>query len=105
MKSKLMIASLLLAGACAANLNAQEKTNYYTPKWSDNIFVSVGGGVHAINNDGFNKLAPHFSVSVGKLITPTWGVRAQFNGVLSTCVWITRIGNIIRRTLVVTLMQ
>ena len=55
-----MIASLLLAGACAANLNAQEKTNYYTPKWSDNIFVSVGGGVHAINNDG---------------------LRAQFNGV------------------------
>ena len=47
MKSKLMIASLLLAGACAANLNAQEKTNYYTPKWSDNIFVSVGGGIHA----------------------------------------------------------
>ena len=45
MKSKLMIASLLLAGACAANLNAQEKTNYYTPKWSDNIFVSVGGGM------------------------------------------------------------
>ena len=44
MKSKLVIASLLLAGACAANLNAQEKTNYYTPKWSDNIFVSVGGG-------------------------------------------------------------
>ena len=81
MKSKLVIASLLLAGACAANLSAQEKTNYYTPKWSDNIFVSVGGGVHAINNDGFNKLAPHFSVSVGKLITPTWGVRAQFNGV------------------------
>ena len=76
MKSKLMIASLLLAGACAANLNAQEKTNYYTPKWSDNIFVSVGGGIHAINNDGFNKIAPHFSVSVGKLITPTWGARS-----------------------------
>ena len=81
MKSKLMIASLLLAGACAANLNAQEKTNYYTPKWSDNIFVSVGGGIHSINNDGFNKIAPHFSVSVGKLITPTWGVRAQVNGI------------------------
>ena len=26
MKSKLVIASLLLAGACAANLNAQERT-------------------------------------------------------------------------------
>ena len=44
--------------------------------------VSVGGGIHAINNDGFNKIAPHFSVSVGKLITPTWGVRAQVNGCL-----------------------
>ena len=105
MKSKLVIASLLLAGACAANLNAQEKTNYYTPKWSDNIFVSVGGGVHAINNDGFNKLAPHFSVSVGKLITPTWVYVPSSMALLSTCVWITHIGNTIRRTLVVTLMQ
>ena len=41
MKSKLMIASLLLAGACAANLNAQEKTNYYTPKMETIIFLSV----------------------------------------------------------------
>ena len=105
MKSKLVIASLLLAGACAANLNAQEKTNYYTPKWSDNIFVSVGGGVHAINNDGFNKLAPHFSVSVGKLILRHGVYVLSSMVLLSTCVWITHIGNIIRRTLVVTLMQ
>ena len=91
-----MIASLLLAGACAANLNAQEKTNYYTPKWSDNIFVSVGGGIHAINNDGFNKIAPHFSVSVGKLITPTWGVRAQVTVLLSICVWMMHTGNTTR---------
>lgn len=79
MKYKFLALSLLLAGVCATTLNAQD-TNYYTPKWSDNIFISVGGGIHSINNDGFNKIAPHFSISVGKLITPTWGVRAQVNG-------------------------
>ena len=80
MKYKFLTLSLLLAGACAT-MNAQStKDNYYTPKWSDNIFISVGGGIHSINNDGFNKIAPHFSISLGKLITPTWGVRAQVNG-------------------------
>ena len=76
-----MIASLLLAGACAANLNAQEKTNYYTPKWSDNIFISVGGGIHSVANDGFNRISPNFSISLGKYITPTWGIRGQVNGI------------------------
>lgn len=80
MKYRFLTLSLLLAGACATTIKAQD-TNYYTPKWSDNIFISVGGGIHAINDDGFNKLAPHFSISVGKLITPTWGVRAQVNGI------------------------
>lgn len=80
MKYKFLTLSLLLAGACAT-MNAQStKDNYYTPKWNDNIFISVGGGIHAINNDGFNKIAPHFNISLGKLITPTWGVRAQVNG-------------------------
>ena len=80
MKYKFLTLSLLLAGACATTVMAQD-TNYYTPKWSDNIFVSVGGGIHAIENDGFNKLAPHFSISLGKLITPTWGIRGQVNGI------------------------
>ncbi len=80
MKYKVLTLSLLMAGACATTLKAQD-TNYYTPKWSDNIFVSVGGGIHAIENDGFNKLAPHFSISLGKLITPTWGIRGQVNGI------------------------
>lgn len=73
MKSKLMIASFTIGRRLCSKSECTGKTNYYTPKWSDNIFVSVGGGIHAINNDGFNKIAPHFSVSVGKLITPTWG--------------------------------
>ena len=81
MKYKFLTLSLLLAGACAT-MNAQNtKEKYYTEKWNDNIFISVGGGIHSINNDGFNKIAPHFNISLGKLITPTWGVRAQINGV------------------------
>ena len=53
MKSKLIIASLLLAGACTM-VNAQEKTKYYTEKASDNIFVGVGVGGMAVINDGLN---------------------------------------------------
>ena len=86
----------------------KRKNELLHSEMGDNIFVSVGGGVHAINNDGFNQIGSHFSVSIeAKLITPTWGVRAQFNGVTQHfIVWITVIlGTIIRRTLVVTLMQ
>ena len=77
MKGKILALSALLVST-SVSMNAQD--NYYTKKWTDNIFVSVGGGIHSINNDGFNKVAPHFNISVGKLITPTWGVRAQING-------------------------
>ena len=97
MKYKVLTLSLLMAGACATTLKAQD-TNYYTPKWSDNIFVSVGGGIHAIENDGFNKLAPHFSISLGKLITPTWGIRGQVMVSHNTCVWITVTTNTTRTT-------
>ncbi len=81
MKYKALSLSLLLAGACATTTFAQDNTNYTIPNWNDNIFVSVGGGIHSVYNSGFNKLAPNFNVSLGKLITPTWGVRAQVNGI------------------------
>lgn len=80
MKYKFLALSFLLAGACVTMSAQSTKENYYTPKWNDNIFISVGGGIHSINNDGFNKIAPHFNISLGKLITPTWGVRMQVNG-------------------------
>ena len=80
MKYKFIALSLIMAGACATMSAQSTKDNYYTPKWNDNIFVSVGGGIHSINNDGFNKVAPHFNISLGKYITPTWGIRAQVNG-------------------------
>ncbi len=80
MKSKFMIASLLLAGFCST-INAQERQKYVSEKASDNIFVGVGAGVSSIINDGFNTPTFNFNVSVGKLITPVWGVRGQVGGV------------------------
>lgn len=80
MKSKLIIASLLLAGACAT-VNAQEKTKYYTDKASDNIFVGLGVGGMAVINDGINTPTMNFNISVGKYITPVWGVRGQIGGI------------------------
>ncbi len=78
MKNKLLIFMLLLGAY--VGISAQETSSYYTPKWSNNIFISVGAGVNSVNYDGFGKVAPHFNLSLGKLITPTWGVRAQING-------------------------
>lgn len=79
MKSKLIIASLLLAGACVT-VSAQEKTKYYTEKASDNIFLGVGVGGMSVINDGFNTPTMNFNISLGKYITPVWGVRGQLGG-------------------------
>ena len=79
MKSKLLIASLLLAGACAT-VGAQEKNKYYTDKASDNIFVGVGIGGMSVLNGGMNTPTMNFNISVGKYITPVWAVRGQVGG-------------------------
>lgn len=79
MKYKFLTLSLLLAGACATTLHAQD--NYYTPKWTDNIFVGAGVGAMSVFNDGMNTPTANFNISVGKYITPTWGVRGQFSGI------------------------
>ena len=80
MKSKLVILSLLLAGT-AMTVNAQTKEKYVSEKATDNIFVSVTGGVSMVNagkSEGkFGSPAPHITVSVGKWFTPVWGVRGQ----------------------------
>lgn len=80
MKSKLVIFSLLLAGT-AMTVNAQTKEKYVGEKATDNIFVSVTGGISMVNSgksEGkFGKPAPHVTVSLGKWFTPVWGVRAQ----------------------------
>ena len=62
-------------------VNAQTKEKYVSEKASDNIFVSVTGGISMVNSgksEGkFGKPAPHITVSLGKWFTPVWGVRAQ----------------------------
>ena len=78
MKNKFIALSILLAGTCGT-INAQEE-NIYTEKWSDNIFVGAGIGGMAIFNDGMNDPTFNFNISVGKMITPTWAVRAQVGG-------------------------
>ena len=78
MKNKFIALSLLLAGAYTS-INAQEAENYYTKKWTDNIFVGAGVGAMSTLNDGLNPTF-NFNISLGKYITPTWGVRGQFSG-------------------------
>jgi len=79
MKSKLIIASLLLASVCVTT-NAQEKKKYYTGKASDNVFLGVGVGGMSVLNGGMNTPTFNFNVSLGKYITPVWGVRGQVGG-------------------------
>ena len=79
MKSKLVILSLMLAGASVAT--AQTKEKFVSEKAGDNIFVSVTGGISMVNSgksEGkFGDVAPHITVSLGKWFTPVWGIRAQ----------------------------
>jgi len=82
MKSKLVILSLLLSGA-AVVANAQTKEKYYSESWKDNFFISVGvGGQASTNPDSkFGKtVTPLINLSVGKYISPIWGVRGQIYG-------------------------
>ena len=54
MKSKLVILSLLLAGATAAT--AQTKETFYSESFKDNIFVSVAAVAPANNKDNITNL-------------------------------------------------
>ena len=89
MKSKLVILSLLLAGA-AVTANAQTKEKFTSERFKDNIFISVGGGaqvcVNPDNSDyGLGKaITPLIHVSLGKWVNPTWGFRGQVAGLWST---------------------
>ena len=80
MKSKLVILSLVLAGA-TMSANAQTKEKYVSEKATDNIFVSVTGGISMVNagkSEGkFGSPAPHITISVGKWFSPVWGIRGQ----------------------------
>ncbi|MCD7898815.1 MAG: OmpA family protein [Bacteroides sp.] len=85
MKSKLVILSLLLAGGIVT-ATAQTKEKFYSEKFGDNIFISVGGGAQlSTNPDNFDNswgkaITPKVTLSVGKWFTPIWGLRGQVTG-------------------------
>ena len=89
MKNKLVILSLLLSGV-AIGVTAQTKEKFYSESWKDNIFISVGAGAQVcVNPDnfdyGFGKaITPQIQLSIGKYITPAWGIRGQIAGAWST---------------------
>ena len=79
MKCKILALSVLLAGSSVASM-AQTTIQ----KGSDNIFVGVGVGAMSIINDGINTPTFNMNISVGKYLTPSWGVRAQIGGAWQT---------------------
>ncbi|MGI6794846.1 OmpA family protein [Bacteroides sp. KG68] len=44
------------------------------------MFLGVGVGGMSVINDGFNTPTMNFNISLGKYITPVWGVRGQLGG-------------------------
>jgi len=88
MKSKLVILSLLMAGAAlsAVAQTKDTKEKYFTEKAKDNIFISIGVGAQGlVNPDNFDNgfghaITPLINVSVGKLFNPIWGIRGQLAG-------------------------
>ncbi|WP_300852395.1 outer membrane beta-barrel protein, partial [uncultured Bacteroides sp.] len=75
MKYRFLLLSLLLAGANAVTVNAQEKQ-----KASDNIFIGGGVGAMTVLNDGLNSPTLNINLQVGKYLTPTWGIRGVVSG-------------------------
>lgn len=82
---RLVILSLALA-AFATVATAQTKSRYYAESAKDNYFMSVGVGAQVLVNpdnsdNGLGEaITPLFELSVGKLINPVWGIRAQLAG-------------------------
>ena len=88
MKIKTLLLSALVAGA-SYSVSAQTTepdVKYLSPKFKDNIFISIGVGMQGyMNTDnfdyGFGKvLQPLVNLSVGKWMDPYWGLRGQISG-------------------------
>ncbi len=89
MKNKLVVMSLLLSGCCSVAFAQSKKDHYYSERFQDNLYISVGvGGQTCLNPDnkdyGFLKtVTPQLSLSLGKWIDPVWGIRLQGVGAWS----------------------
>lgn len=78
---------LVSAAAFAQTQNSSGKYGpYLTNKFFDNWFISAGGGVNVLYGEQDTKasigyrMSPALDLSIGKWITPTIGVRAQYAG-------------------------
>ncbi|MDR0891275.1 MAG: OmpA family protein [Mediterranea sp.] len=96
-KGLLLLLTLVMSSTC---LLAQQKENrdakgnilrgpYETNSFWSNWFIGVGGGVNVYEGEHNSKasfgkrLAPTLDVTVGKWLTPEYGVRLQYNGLSS----------------------
>lgn len=92
-KSVLTVALACMSVFAMAQENGNRDSNgkivrgpYETNKFFDNWFIGVGGGVNIYEGEydskaSFGKrLAPALDISVGKWITPAFGVRLQYSG-------------------------
>ena len=94
MKKKILTVALVLSSVCAV---AQQKENrdtdgsilrgpYETNSFWSNWYIGVGGGINIYEGELDNKtsvgnrIAPALDVSLGKWITPSYGVRLQYSG-------------------------
>lgn len=94
MKKSLLLTALVCTSVLATaqeNGNRNEKNEivrgpYETNRFFDNWFVGFGGGVNIYEGEydskaSFGKrLAPALDISLGKWITPEYGVRLQYSG-------------------------
>lgn len=90
-KCILMAAFICTSVLVIAQENRNEKNEilrgpYETNRFFDNWFVGFGGGVNIYEGESDNKisfrerLAPALDISLGKWITPEYGVRLQYSG-------------------------
>lgn len=94
MKKKFIAVALILSSVCAM---AQQKENrdesgqrlrgpYETNSFWSNWYIGVGGGINIYEGEYDNKtsvgnrIAPALDVSLGKWITPSYGIRLQYAG-------------------------
>ena len=94
MKKKIITVALVLSSVCVM---AQQKENrdtdrnilrgpYETNGFWSNWYIGVGGGINIYEGEFDNKtsvgnrIAPALDVSLGKWITPSYGVRLQYSG-------------------------
>ena len=94
MKKKIIAVALMLSSICAM---AQQKENrdesgqrlrgsYETNSFWSNWYIGVGGGINIYEGEYDNKtsvgnrIAPALDISLGKWITPSYGIRLQYAG-------------------------